>query len=55
MKSVFTKIHLNSIYIIYITRLSEFRQTQFKQLDDVVNRLDEFRSLIAELVRSACR
>ena len=36
-------------------RLSEFRQTQFKQLDDVVNRLDEFRSLIAELVRSACR
>ena len=48
-------IHQISFKTHLYTRLSDFRQTQFKQLDDVVNRLDEFRSLIAELVRSACR
>ena len=35
--------------------LSEFRHTQFEQLEQVSKRLSEFRDLVKEVVSSACR
>ncbi|KAM4809142.1 dynein axonemal heavy chain 6 [Rhinophrynus dorsalis] len=35
--------------------LNEFTASQFKQLEEVANRLSEFRDLAKEVVRSACR
>ncbi|XP_064645339.1 dynein axonemal heavy chain 6-like [Lineus longissimus] len=35
--------------------LSEFREAQFEQLNEVAGRLTEFRELVKEVVRSACR
>ncbi|XP_055873384.1 dynein axonemal heavy chain 6-like isoform X2 [Biomphalaria glabrata] len=35
--------------------LTEFREAQFNQLNDVAGRLQDFRELVKEVVRSACR
>ncbi|XP_050398729.1 dynein axonemal heavy chain 6 [Patella vulgata] len=35
--------------------LSDFREAQFNQLNDVAGRLQDFRELVKEVVRSACR
>ncbi|BFZ25685.1 hypothetical protein BsWGS_28724 [Bradybaena similaris] len=35
--------------------LSEFMESQFSQLNDVASRLQDFRELVKEVVRSACR
>ncbi|XP_074661680.1 dynein axonemal heavy chain 6-like [Tubulanus polymorphus] len=35
--------------------LTEFREAQFEQLNEVAGRLTEFRDLVKEVVRSACR
>ncbi|XP_075463117.1 dynein axonemal heavy chain 6 isoform X2 [Ascaphus truei] len=39
----------------YTYTLEEFTEKQFKQLEEVTNRLSEFRDLATEVVRSACR
>ncbi|KAM8939967.1 dynein axonemal heavy chain 6 [Pelodytes ibericus] len=39
----------------YTYTLSEFTYNQLKQLEEVANRLSEFRELAKEVVRSACR
>ncbi|XP_025054886.1 dynein heavy chain 6, axonemal [Alligator sinensis] len=39
----------------YTYTLEEFRNVQFKQLNEVASRLSEFRELAKEVVRSACR
>lgn len=39
----------------YTYTLAEFKDAQFKQLSDVADRLKEFRTLVKEVVRSACR
>ncbi|XP_041356323.1 dynein heavy chain 6, axonemal-like isoform X2 [Gigantopelta aegis] len=35
--------------------LTEFREAQFNQLNDIAGRLQDFRELVKEVVRSACR
>ena len=35
--------------------LDEFREAQFAQLNEVAQRLGDFRNLVKEVVRSACR
>ncbi|XP_028414460.1 dynein heavy chain 6, axonemal-like [Dendronephthya gigantea] len=44
------KVERNKTYT-----LDEFRQAQFDQLREVTGRLEEFRDLVKEVVRSACR
>ncbi|XP_043915244.1 dynein axonemal heavy chain 6 [Protopterus annectens] len=39
----------------HVYTLDEFRNAQHKQLEEVANRLSEFRELVKEVVRTACR